>query len=196
VLDEFVSQQPGFRCVATFSNEAEAWRELPRLRVNLVLANRVAPNLTNAAWAEALRQLKPELVGVLYSVFEDSDELFKATPGGASGYLLKRTAPADLLAPLGGIEGPVTREVVALRVREYFQKLVSAMPAGAAALELASLTPREHEILALLAKGRLAKEIAVLLGISIWTVQGHVKSIFDKLSVHTRTEAVVKFLQK
>jgi len=70
------------------------------------------------------------------------------------------------------------------------------MPSGPSALSMAKLTPREHEILALLAKGDLAKEIAESLGISIWTVHGHVKSIFEKLDVHTRTEAVVKFLQK
>jgi len=63
-------------------------------------------------------------------------------------------------------------------------------------LEMAKLTPRENEILTLLAKGDLAKEIANTLGISIWTVHGHVKSIFEKFNVHTRTEAVVKFLQK
>jgi DNA-binding CsgD family transcriptional regulator len=70
------------------------------------------------------------------------------------------------------------------------------LPAGPSALELARLTPREHEILALLSKGALAKEIADALGISIWTVHGHIKSIFEKLGVHSRTEAVVKFLQK
>ena len=70
------------------------------------------------------------------------------------------------------------------------------MPSGPSALDMAKLTPREHEILTLLAKGDLAKEIADSLGISIWTVHGHVKSIFEKFNVHTRTEAVVKFLQK
>jgi DNA-binding CsgD family transcriptional regulator len=70
------------------------------------------------------------------------------------------------------------------------------MPVGPSVLEMAKLTPREHEILVLLAKGYLAKEIADSLGISIWTVHGHAKSIFEKLNVHTRTEAVVKFLQK
>lgn len=70
------------------------------------------------------------------------------------------------------------------------------MPSGPSSLETAGLTPREHEVLALLSKGELAKEIASSLGISIWTVHGHVKNIFEKLGVHTRTEAVVKYLQK
>ncbi len=99
-------------------------------------------------------------------------------------------------ADIAGTAGPLSPELIAARVREYFQHLVATLPSGPSALDVARLTPREQEILALLAKGDLAKEIAESLGISIWTVHGHVKSIFEKLNVHTRTEAVVKFLQK
>lgn len=77
-----------------------------------------------------------------------------------------------------------------------FQHLSALLPSGPPFWEIAKLTPREHEVLAFLSKGDLVKEIADTLGISKWTVQSHVKSIFEKLKVHTRTEAVIKYLRK
>jgi len=188
--------QEGFRCGAAFANHAEALREITRQRIDLYLTNYALPDQPGAACLESLRRVKPSIVGLLYSVFEDSDQLFKSTPGGAAGYMLKRTPTHRIFDPITETTGPLTSEIIAARVREYFRRLVAAMPSGPSALDMAKLTPREHEILALLAKGDLAKEIADSLGISIWTVHGHVKSIFEKLNVHTRTEAVVKFLQK
>lgn len=188
--------QEGFACCAGYSNVAEALREITRRRIDLVITNYALPDQPGSNCLDALQKVKPSIVGLLYSVFEDSDQLFKSTPGGAAGYMLKRTPTHRIFDPIAETTGPLTREVIALNIREYFQRLVAAMPSGPSALEMAKLTPREHEILALLAKGDLAKEIADSLGISIWTVHGHVKSIFEKLNVHTRTEAVVKFLQK
>ena len=191
-----VSSQPGFQPCAAYSNLAEAMREIRRQKIDLVLINYALPEQSGVAGLEALQQSRPATVGLAYSVFEDSDRLFQTTPGGAVGYLLKRTSAQRIFDPIADTTSPLTREIVAVRIREYFQRLVAAMPSGPSAINIARLTPREHEILALLAKGDLAKEIAESLGISIWTVHGHVKSIFEKLDVHTRTEAVVKFLQK
>lgn len=188
--------QEGFQCVATYPNVAEALREVTRQRIDFVLTNYILQDQPGSACLEALLKVKPGMVGLLYSVFEDSDQLFKSTPGGAAGYMLKRTPAHRLFDPLAETTGPLTGEIIAAKIREYFQRLIAAMPSGLSALDMAKLTPREHEILSLLAKGDLAKEIADSLGISIWTVHGHVKSIFEKLNVHTRTEAVVKFLQK
>ena len=190
------NSQDGFRCDAAFASAAEALREIPRRRVDFVLANHDLPTQPGAACLEDIQRLKPGLAGLLYSVFEDSDQLFKATPGGAGVYMLKRTPPFRIFEPVAKMTGPVTREQIASHVREYFQRLSATLPSGPPSREIARLTPREHDILALLSKGELAKEIADTLGISIWTVQGHVKSIFEKLNVHTRTEAVVKYLQK
>lgn len=190
------NSQEGFRCCAAFASVAEALREITRQRIDLLLTNYALPDQPGAACLESLQKVKPSLVGLFYSVFEDSDQLFKSTPGGAAGYMLKRTPAHRIFDPIAETTGPLTSEIIAARIREYFRRLVAAMPSGPSALDMANLTPREHEILALLAKGDLAKEIADSLGISIWTVHGHVKSIFEKLNVHTRTEAVVKFLQK
>ena len=191
-----VNSQPGFTCRSAYASSSEACREVTRQRVDFVLLNYSLPNQPGAACLEDLRRARPGLLGLLYSVFEDSDQLFKSTPGGAAGYLLKRTPWFRIFEPLAETKGSLTQEIVAASIRDYFQRLVAAMPSGTSALELARLTPREHEILARIAQGYLAKEIADALGISIWTVHGHVKSIFEKLNVHTRTEAVVKFLQK
>jgi DNA-binding NarL/FixJ family response regulator len=96
-------------------------------------------------------------------------------------------------------EGPVTPllpQEILLRVRKYFQGCLNFAPSGETNRALESLTNREREILQYLSKGYVDKEIAMRLGISAWTVHGHVKNIFEKLNVHTRTEAVVKLLQK
>ncbi len=190
------NRQEGFQCCGVFANVAEAKLEIIRRKIDLLLINYSLPDQAGSVCLTELQQVCPAVIGLLYSVFEDSEQLFKATPGGAAGYMLKRTPLHRTLDPLAETTGLLTPELVAAKIREYFQRLVAALPAGPSAVDLARLTPREHEILALLAKGELAKEIADTLGISIWTVHGHVKSIFEKLNVHSRTEAVVKFLQK
>ena len=191
-----VNRQDGFKCRAVYAGAAEALREITRQPVDVILANYSLPNQPGSVCLQELQRVKPGLVGLLYSVFEDSDQLFKSTPGGSAGYMLKRTPSFRIFDPVAETTSALTRELIATRIREYFQRLVEAMPVGPSVLEMAKLTPREHEVLALLAKGYLAKEIADSLGISIWTVHGHAKSIFEKLNVHTRTEAVVKFLHK
>ncbi|HYG21788.1 MAG TPA: response regulator transcription factor [Verrucomicrobiae bacterium] len=190
------NSQEGFGCCAAYSGVAEAMREITRRRIDLMIVNYALPDQPGSSCLEALDKEKSGTVGLLYSVFEDSDQLFKSTPGGAVGYMLKRTPTSRIFDPIAQTAGALTREVIALKIREYFQRLVAAMPSGPSALDMARLTPRELEILTLLAKGDLAKEIADSLDISVWTVHGHVKSIFEKLNVHTRTEAVLKFLQK
>jgi DNA-binding NarL/FixJ family response regulator len=188
--------QPGFQCAAVFADAAEALRELPGRPADLMLVNHDLPGDAAAARLEELHRLRPNLAVVAYSVFEDSDHLFKSTPGGAMLYMLRRTLPDRMFEPLEGLQETPTRERLASQVSNYFQRWAAQLPSGPPAWKLARLTPREHEILDCLSKGDLLKEIAFKLGISNWTVQGHVKRIFEKLKVHTRTEAVVKYLQK
>ena len=190
------NSQEGFRCDTTFAGAAEALREIPRRRVDLAFVNHDLPDEEGVALLDELQRIRPGLTVVSYSVFEDADQLFKSTPGGSVVYMLKRTPPCRVFEPIAELAGPMTREPITSHIRDYFQRLAALLPSGPPSREIARLTPREHDILALLSKGQLAKEIADTLGISIWTVQGHVKSIFEKLNVHTRTEAVVKYLQK
>ena len=145
-----------------------------------------------------MKAAAPEIGGLLYSVYEDSEELFKRTPGGAGTYLLRRTGPTQFLEPIRAWpnQGPLPGEQMTSAAWQYFKESVSSMPVGGSARHLASLTQREQEVLGLLSKGHPDKEIADALGISIHTVHEHVRNILEKLGAHNRTEAAVKFLQK
>jgi DNA-binding NarL/FixJ family response regulator len=126
---------------------------------------------------------------IMLTVYEDSDRIFKSLMAGASGYLLKRTPPAKLLASIQEVQeggSPMTPQI-ARRVVQHFRQA----PAPAS---LEKLTLGEKDILDQLAKGFLYKEMADNLGISIDTVRSYIRNIYDKLHVHSRTEAVVKYL--
>ena len=195
-MEACANGQAGFRCDVSFASVTEALREIPRRRVSFVLANQDLPIEPGMASLDELQHRRPGLVVVFYSVFEDTDQLFKATPGGAGIYMLKRTPALRLFEPIAELSGPVTRKQITAHIRDYFQRLSASLPSDPSSGKLARLTPREHEVLAFLSKGFLDKEIADSLRISVWTVHGHVKNIFEKLNVHSRTGAVVKFLQK
>jgi DNA-binding NarL/FixJ family response regulator len=188
-LAQGINKQSGFRC-QTISEVAMLDEQG---RVDLVLANH---DLPDEPGRPTLQQLPRSMPLICYSVFEDADELFKSTPGGSVVYMLNRTSPYRLFEPIAEMGSPATRERIAACVRTYFQRLSGLLPSGTLSWEHAKLTPREQQILEFLSRGDLVKEIADRLGISNWTVQGHIKSIFEKLGVHTRTEAVIKYLQK
>jgi DNA-binding NarL/FixJ family response regulator len=134
---------------------------------------------------------------LMYSVYSEGNHMFVSTPGGAESYLLKRVAPGHLLDPILKMDDrtDVSNENLTLRIRSHFEGSQQAHhhPDDPG---LAKLTRREREVLALLSKGRVDKEIAQALGISAWTVHGHIKNIFERLKVRTRTEAVVRYLEK
>ena len=133
-----------------------------------------------------------------YSVHLDSEELFALTPGGMSGYVLKRVPPHQILEPvLAVLDGSrVPTELLLHGAHSYFQRLLESDPTREISNTVAELTRREQDVLGLLSKGHVDKEIAPALGISTWTVHEHVKRIFEKLHVHSRTEAVLAYLQK
>jgi DNA-binding NarL/FixJ family response regulator len=182
-----------------------AWEEaggasgaFARQKPDLILVNQSLDGIPGADVVSRLRRLEPGLAALVYSVCVDSDELFKSTPGGAVGYLLRRTPADRVLEPLEGspFAGRPDSTAMAVRVRRYFQQLVGGQVLSGGSSTLSRLTPRELEILALMSKGFLDKEIAHNLRISVWTVHGHAKKIYEKLGVHSRTEAVVRYLQK
>ena len=124
-----------------------------------------------------------------YSVHVDGDQMFVSTPGGAGGYLVKRVKPDRLLEPILKVanRSELMTEDFLLRVKYYFQELLQ-LPSGHDNSALAKLTRREQEVLELLSKGCVDKEIAQAMGISVWTVHGHIKKIFERLHVRTRTK--------
>jgi DNA-binding NarL/FixJ family response regulator len=133
----------------------------------------------------------------MYSVCPDGDTLFTSTPGGSQGYFLKRVEPGRLLEPFTEVAARSTLSTEGLlsRVKSHFKELLRSR-ADEDASGLSKLTRREREVLVLLSRGCVDKEIAQSLGISIWTVHGHIKNIFERLQVRTRTEAVVRYLEK
>jgi DNA-binding NarL/FixJ family response regulator len=193
-----VNSQAGFACTATYSSAQDALDDLPRSAPGLALVNASSPQVVAAHFSHQLQRLTRRLPIILFTTHEDSDQLFKATPGGASGYLLKRTLPERLFEPIIGVlkDGDLSADRIALHVRRYFQRLVESLSTLESGRDMARLTQRERDILNLLSKGCLDKEIADSLRISLWTVHGHLKKIYDKLGVHTRTEAAVRYLQK
>lgn len=186
-----IGRNPVFSLLGSYADAKSALAELPHLKADVVLMD---INLPGMDGVECVRQLKgkmPHVQFMMLTVYEDGDRLFKSLMAGASGYLLKRTSPAKLMAAIqevyhGG--APMTPEV-ARRVVQYFQKIPGS-PSG----DLTSLTIRETNVLEQLAKGYLYKEIVNNLGISFGTLNSHISKIYEKLHVHSRTEAVLKFL--
>jgi DNA-binding NarL/FixJ family response regulator len=132
----------------------------------------------------------------MLTVYEDSEQVFTSLMAGASGYLLKRTSKDKLLEAIREINdggAPMSRPI-ARRVVQFFQAM-KQMPQGTQrAPEVETLTDREEQVLSLLAKGHAYKEIADLMQISFETVRTHVRTVYEKLHVHSRTEATLKYL--
>ncbi|MGA2243586.1 MAG: response regulator transcription factor [Verrucomicrobiota bacterium] len=163
----------------------------------LVLLNRSLAERVGFDLSGGLTALQPGVLALGYSVSVDGDQMFVSTPGGAAGYLLKRVPPSGILEAFqaGPRAANPDRYDLLERAKSSFKDLLRPR-AEAGARPLPRLTPRENEVLALLSKGWVDKEIAQALGLSVWTVHGHIKKIFERLRVRTRTEAVVRYLEK
>jgi len=189
-IGSYIAHAKGFRLLGTFAEGEKALRELPLLQPDVVLMDIGLPGKSGIECVRILKAKNPELTVVMFTVYDEGDFLFEALKAGASGYLLKRTPLAKLLeslreAHLGGI--PLTRHMAG-KIGTYFKNL------GKTQMELAALTAREREVLALLAEGLLYKQVASHLDISMNTVRQYLRNIYYKLHVNSRTEAVVKFL--
>ena len=189
----YVNAAKGFRCVSVYSSAEEALEQLPKDKPDVVLMD---INLGGLSGIECVRRLKPLMPAtqvVMFTVFDDTEKIFSALAAGASGYLLKRMAPAKLLEAIrdvheGGspMSAPIARKVV-----------LSLQPAKARADEdTTALSPREREVLGGLAEGQAYKQIADKLGVSIHTVRNYIRRIYEKLHVCSRTEAVAKFMRQ
>ncbi len=188
-LELLVGEAPGFRCVCACGSGEEAVRVIPQARPEVVLMDIQLPNLSGIECAAKLKQLLPDLQIIMITVCGDTEKVFKALRAGAAGYLLKRSAPDEILAAIQEIQrggAPMTSEI-ARKVVEAFKEAPTSDNAEAA------LTRREHEILELLCRGFTNKEIAETLFISFETVRWHNRQIYHKLHVRSRCEAAAKF---
>jgi DNA-binding NarL/FixJ family response regulator len=189
-LAKLIDLSDGFKCVSEHSSGEEAVAALPKSKPEVVLMDINLPGMNGV---ECVRQIKPLLPGVqivMLTVYENTDLIFQALSAGATGYLLKQTPPTELLAAVREVHGggsPMTGHI-ARKVVASFQKT------GQSSAEFENLTPREREVLDYLTKGFLYKEIAEAMSISYDTVHTHIRKIYEKLHVRSRTEAVAKHL--
>lgn len=187
-----VNSSDGYKCVGGFDNAEDALERIPELGAQVVLMDINLPAMDGIACVRLLKERLPALQVIMLTVYEDTDRIFEALTAGASGYLLKRTPPAQIMESIADVHrggSPMSSEI-ARKVVQSFQR--PAQPAN----ETDKLSPREKEILNHLSKGLTYKEIGEALFISDETVRSHLRRIYEKLHVHSRTEAVVKFLRK
>lgn len=187
---QVLNQTPGLRCTSTYGSAEAAVRDLPAQKPDVALVDIHLPGMNGI---ECVRQLKarlPQMQVLMLTRYEQSDMIFDSIRAGASGYLLKHIPASELVQAVEQVHAggaPMTMQI-ARKVIAHFQQI----PKPASDVE--KLTAREQEVLNFLAKGYLYKEIADNLKISINTLRNHLRAIYDKLHVHSRTEATVKFL--
>ena len=190
-LAKLIDSSQGFRCLSHHPSAESALRDLPKSQPNVVLMDINLPGINGV---ECVRRLKPQLPNaqiIMLTVYQNTEHIFNALAAGATGYLLKQTPPADLLTAIRDVfaGGSPMSSHIARKIVQSFQR-----PAPTAR-GLESLTPREQEVLDYLAKGFLYKEIADALKISYDTVHAHIRKIYEKLQVRSRTEAVDRHYQ-
>lgn len=190
-LSAIIGSSPRWSLVSAFSTAEEALEVLPSDPPDIVLMDIQLPGMSGIACVARLRDFCPEIQILMVTVYDNNDRIFEALAAGAAGYLLKRDAPEMLLSSLEDLHagGSPMSSAIARKVVQHFQSTPDPK-----LLDYA-LTPREFQILEELVKGSLYKEIAAELEIGVETVRTHLRNIYAKLHVRTRTEAVVKYLR-
>jgi DNA-binding NarL/FixJ family response regulator len=189
ILSDWVQRATGFRCAGRYGSGEAALAALPGEKPAVVLMDINLPGISGIECVRRLKPLLPKTQFVMLTVYEDADHIFNALAVGASGYLLKRVSRGELLAALQDVHagGSPMSSNIARKVVQMFQR-----PALQAS-EAVELSPREREVLELLARGYLYKEIAESLRISGPTVNTYIRRIYEKLHVRSRSQAVAKF---
>lgn len=190
-LIDLLENSEGFRCVAAYSNAEDALEDIPSKAPDVVLMDINLPEMDGIECTLRLKERLPHLLIVMLTVYEEANKVFSSLQAGAVGYLLKLTPHHEILASISDVikggspmSAQIARKVVQSFHKQSHEETIKA-----------ELTKREEEILNLLSKGYLYKEIATELSISSDTVHNHLRKIYDKLHVRSRTEAVVKYLK-
>jgi DNA-binding NarL/FixJ family response regulator len=187
---KLIAAAPGFRCVAACESGEAALERFPAVRPEVVLMDINLPGMSGIECTARLKAKLPATQILMVTVYADNEHIFEALKAGASGYLLKCAAPEELTLAISDVMrggAPMTGQI-ARRVIELFRR--PATDSG----PITELTQREREILELLAKGYANKEIASRLDANLETVRVHVRHIYEKLHVHSRTEAAARYL--
>lgn len=189
-LQQMVENAPGLRFVCAFSSAEDAIRGLPKNAADVVLMDIHLPFRSGIECTRRIKDLCPGLQVLILTVYEDSESIFDALKAGASGYLLKRSSPAEILAAIADVHlgGAPMSSQIARQVVASFQKTTPSLePEGD------PLSERETEVLGYITKGYTGKEIAEKMHVSINTVKTHLKHIYQKLHVRSRTEILLRF---
>jgi DNA-binding NarL/FixJ family response regulator len=192
-LEEIIEMSEGYKCLCTIGTAEEAIRQIPIFKPDVVLMDiNLGGDETGIDCVKALKNIVPATNFMMCTVYEEDEKIFEALSAGASGYILKKTAPSRLLEAIrelyqGG--APMSSQIARKVVAAFQHK--STISSGSQ--ELDELSNREKEILEQLSKGLMYKEIAAELFISPETVRKHVYHIYEKLHVTNRIEAVNKF---
>ena len=187
----FINSSPGFRCVSIYGSAEVALKHLPVDQPDVVLMDINMACMDGIECVRHLKRLMPKVQVVMLTVYEDSDKIFRALAAGATGYLLKRFAPDELLQAIRDVlaGGSPMSHAIARKVVASFQS-----PAGAEDKD-SQLSPREERVLGCLARDLAYKQIGDELGVSINTIRTHLQHIYEKLHVRSRTEAVAKYMR-
>ncbi|HEV7868142.1 MAG TPA: response regulator transcription factor [Chthoniobacteraceae bacterium] len=188
-LRRIVESTPDCECVGLWTSGEEALRKVPAFQPQVVLMDIHLPGISGIETTARLKEQLPGLLVIMVTVYRDHDKIFDALKAGACGYLLKRSSPDEVRQALlevrtGG--APMSAEI-ARRVVETFHRPSAPVEASL------DLSRREIEILELLAQGLANKEIAARLTLSVETVRAHLRRIYEKLHVHSRTEAAMRY---
>jgi DNA-binding NarL/FixJ family response regulator len=194
-LEQIIYMSEGYKMLGSFPSAEDAIEKIPSLKPQVVLMD---INLGGMSGIECVRRLKPVNQDILYmmcTVYEEDEKIFEALRAGASGYILKKTAPGKLLDAIKELSegGAPMSSQIARKVVAAFSKAKPVSEDASALDDIGTLSNREKEILELLSNGMLYKEIAASLYISPETVRKHVYHIYEKLHVNNRVEAVNKY---
>jgi DNA-binding NarL/FixJ family response regulator len=194
-LAKIVNNAPGLRCVCVCASAEEALEEIPVHRPNVVLMDIHLPGESGIACTARLRQKMPNLQVIMLTVYKDIKIIFQALKVGACGYVLKRSADSEILNAIAEVQSggaPMTSAVARMVIRSFMEE-VPENHVNTPGTD--QLSVRELEILSLVAEGYGNKEIASRMCISYSTVRTHLVNIYEKLHVHSRTEAASKYLR-
>jgi DNA-binding NarL/FixJ family response regulator len=188
-LAALIGGTKGFDCVGTYATGELALAQLPRRLPHVVLMDINLPGISGVECVRQLRAISPDVHIVMLTVYDDSDRIFQALQMGASGYLLKRSSSAEIVAAIEEVHrgGAPMSSYIARKVVQSFNR------GGPSEQPAENLSKRETDVLGYVARGYANKEIADALGLSTETVRGYLKTIYSKLHVRSRTEAAMKF---
>lgn len=192
-LRKIVESASDFRCVGVWTTAEDALKKIDAFRPQVVLMDINLPGMSGIEATARIKHHLPDMQVIMVTVYRDHDQIFAALKAGASGYLVKRSTPEEVRQAIRDVRSggaPMSAEIARRVVEAFHQPMKTASPSAG---DDVKLSKRETEILELLTKGLANKEIADRLDISVETVRVHLRRVYEKLHVHSRTEAAMKF---